>query len=58
MTDTCGEQSATRTITASLIRVGQDRVYRCDECRALLADAEDARAHIWWHGTVLHARTP
>lgn len=36
-------------LTAGIVRIGTERVYRCDTCRALLVDAEDARAHLWWH---------
>lgn len=31
------------------------RMYKCDECKALLLGADDARAHLWWHDTILLA---
>jgi len=32
-------------------------VYKCDECFALIAEA-DARAHLWWHDSLMHHKNP
>lgn len=29
--------------------------YKCDECKALLLGAEDARDHLWWHDLLIQA---
>lgn len=29
------------------------RLFRCSDCRALLRDAADGRAHLEWHDTVV-----
>jgi len=31
------------------------KVYKCDECKALLLGAEDARDHLWWHDLLVQA---
>ena len=31
-------------------------IYHCDECKALIL-SEEAREHLQWHGTLLHAPT-
>jgi hypothetical protein len=49
-------RSASPVMDVSDPNTGENHViYKCDECKALLQGAEDARDHLWWHDLLIQA---